>query len=115
MQGSGNLVLLNAAGAILFSSETIGSTGFSFYLRADGNLLLVASTGAVIWQTGKRNAAYAPYLLAIGDDGTVQIRGTNAYILWIHSQGGYKVWLLLFPVAIQGIDMKRRPQLFRVH
>lgn len=91
LQNNANLVLFTAAGNVLFSSATGGSLGTSLHLRSDGNLMLRASTGAVIWQTRKWNATAGPYNLVLGGDGKLEIKGKNGYILWSRADGGFLV------------------------
>lgn len=93
LQDDANLVLFNATGSVLFSSETTLSAASSLHLRWDGNLMLRASTGSVIWQTRKWNSSAMPYALVLGNDGSLQVTGKNGYVLWSRAEGGYIVRL----------------------
>jgi len=46
-------VLLDAAGAIKWSTNTANQGGNRVLLRDDGNVVLLNAAGGIVWQSGK--------------------------------------------------------------
>jgi hypothetical protein len=52
MQGDGNLVVLDADGNCMWSSNTWGNEGAFLNVQDDGNLVIYRADGVPIWATG---------------------------------------------------------------
>ena len=50
---NGNFALLDAAGAIKWSTNTANLGGNRVVLRDDGNVVLLNTAGGIVWQSGK--------------------------------------------------------------
>jgi hypothetical protein len=79
-QPDGNLVLHNAANAVVWSSGTSGHPGSSTRLQTDGNLVIYDSAGTAIWST-KTYGTAATYLL-VQDDGSAALYTAAKKVVW---------------------------------
>ncbi len=71
MQGDGNLVIHNSAGAVLFQSETYNNPGAWAVLQTDGNFVVYAASGRYIWTSHTQAGAGA--VLAMQTDANLVI------------------------------------------
>lgn len=53
LMSNGNFALLDAAGAIKWSTNTANLGGNRVVLRDDGNVVLLNTAGGIVWQSGK--------------------------------------------------------------
>lgn len=80
LQGDGNLVLRNAAGAALWASATNGKGGVRLNMQGDGNLVLYTSAGSAVWSTKTNGTAATRAVLQ--DDGNFVLYTTTSNAVW---------------------------------
>jgi subtilisin family serine protease len=78
---TGNLVLRNASGAVVWSAETSSRAPGFARMQDDGNLVLGDAKGAIYWQTS--TAGHPGAFLTVGDDGHARVLAADGItVLW---------------------------------
>ncbi|MGX7826085.1 S8 family serine peptidase [Actinokineospora sp. 24-640] len=80
MQGDGNLVLYNTAGAALWHTNTWGNPGATATFQSDGNFVVYAADGRALWHTGTNNTAAS--LFIVQDDSNIVLYGPTGQVFW---------------------------------
>jgi len=80
MQSDGNLVELNSSGTF-WNSHTNGHPGAYLVVQGDGNVVIYASNGTALWNTGQR----AIQTLTIQSDGNLVARNGSGAAVWANS------------------------------
>ncbi|HEY0639237.1 MAG TPA: S8 family serine peptidase, partial [Pseudonocardiaceae bacterium] len=80
MQGDGNLVQYNSAGAALWHTSTHGSGAVRAVMQYDGNFVLYRADGTAVWHTGTHGTAADR--LVVQDDANIVIYGPNGQVFW---------------------------------
>lgn len=85
MRTDGNLVLTQSVdpGTVVWSTKTAGNDGARLVMQYRGNLVLVGSDGALLWNTGTANAKG---YLALYSTGNIVVRA-GAQMLWDRDNG----------------------------
>jgi len=84
-QSDGNLVLYQAGGKALWSTQTNGSAGEVTVMQEDGNLVVYAPGGKPVWSSG--TSGHPGAWLVIRDDGALVI-DTGTELIWWNLTGG---------------------------
>lgn len=89
MQADGNLVLTGIVNSkALWSSGTAGNPGASATVRADGNLVVTSTTGAVLWSSGSGTAGATGAYAVVKTDATVQMYNAAGAPIWSSGTAG---------------------------
>jgi hypothetical protein len=85
-QPDGNVVLYNATGNPIWSTNTYQSSLGSLGLQSDGNLVLKNKDGSVIWSSGTGNRGRSDLLLQ--QDGNLVLYSTSGPATWATNTSG---------------------------
>ncbi len=86
VQGDGNLVLRNAAGAALWVSHTNGSSGQRLIMQNDGNLVLYTKSGSAVWKSGTSGSDAVKVFMQT--DGNLVMRTAAGKAVWATGTSG---------------------------
>lgn len=86
LQGDGNLVLRNAASAVMWTASTQGKGGVSLNMQSDGNLVLANAAGQSVWSSASNGKGAVRANLA--DSGNFALYTAANSVVWSTNNGG---------------------------
>ncbi len=85
-QKDGNLALYNSGGAVLWASQTNGSSVRELRMQVDGNLVIYAANGQTLWASNTGGNPGAE--LRVQTDGNLVIYSRSHEMLWASQSSG---------------------------